>query len=49
MSELFHDTDADTATDTDTGRDAPACDELLAEAGLDSRAIREVLAGRDAE
>ena len=47
MSELFHDTDADTATDTE--RDAPAGDELLAEAGLDSRAIREVLAGRDAE
>ena len=47
MSELFHDTDADTATGTE--HEAPACDELLAEAGLDSRAIREVLAGRDAE
>ncbi len=47
MSELFHDTDADAATDTE--HEAPACAELLAEAGLDSRAIREVFAGRDTE
>ena len=36
MSEFFHDTDA--------GAETPAPSELLAEAGLDPRAIREVLA-----
>ena len=33
--------------DADTDREAPAPSELLAEAGLDPRAIREVLAGSD--
>ncbi len=36
MSEFFHDADA--------GCETPAPSELLAEAGLDPRAIREVLA-----
>ena len=35
--------------DADTDRDAPAGEELLAEAGLDPRAIREVLARPDGE
>ncbi len=35
--------------DADTDSDAPEGEELLAEAGLDPRAIREVLAGRDGE
>ena len=35
--------------DTYTDRDAPAGEELLAEAGLDPRAIREVLARPDGE
>ena len=32
--------------DRDTDRDTPTGEDLLAEAGLDPRAIREVLAGR---
>ena len=36
--------------DTETGHDAPASSgELLAEVGLDPRAIREVLASRDGD
>ena len=41
MLEFVHDADAD------TDRDAPAGEEFLAEAGLDPRAIREVLARPD--
>ena len=33
----------------DTDRETPAASELLAEAGLDPRAIREVLAGPDGD
>ena len=33
--------------DADTDRETPTPPELLAEAGLDPRAIREVLAGSD--
>ena len=39
MPEFHHDTDVET----------PTAPELLAEAGLDPRAIREVLAGPDSE
>ncbi len=41
MAEFFHDADA--------GSDAPTASELLAEAGLDPRAVREVLARPDGE
>ena len=41
MPEFFHDADADS--------DTPTASELLAEAGLDPRAVREVLAGSDGE
>lgn len=33
--------------DADTDRETPDASELLAEAGLDTRAIREVLRGSD--
>ncbi len=33
--------------DADDGSDTPTASELLAEAGLDPRAVREVLAGSD--
>ena len=35
--------------DADTGHDIPTGSELLAEAGLDPRAIREVFAGSGGE
>ena len=35
--------------DADTEPETPAASELLAEAGLDPRAIREVLASSDAQ
>ncbi len=39
MPEFFQDADA--------GCETPAASELLAEAGLDPRAVREILAGSD--